>query len=133
MDPVRITNQQKPLQQQSVTVSLATDLAALSDRADKLLETYHQELFALDLDVSFNRATLATKYWLPLPESDETTYRRRAHEDGYSRDESKGDLYTMLRACQRDLRRCEAAVQSKAHKTYAVRQIFTDTRFGRVS
>jgi len=43
-------------------------LAGLSSRADVLLERHRHLLSRLNLNIIFNRSTLATKYWLPLPE-----------------------------------------------------------------
>jgi hypothetical protein len=106
--------------------SLTTSLAALSKKADKLLEIHHQELFALGLDVSFNRATLATKYWLPLPGSNETEDQTEANEDTNSRDESDEQLLPVLRECELILEWCEKAALSKPHEMYAVRQTFMD-------
>jgi hypothetical protein len=96
---------------------LATSLAVLSNRADELLEKRHQELFDLGLDVSFNRATLATKYWLPLPRRDEPT---SAPEDEHNHDESDEQLFSALRECERILERFEMAALSKLHELYAV-------------
>lgn len=84
----------------NATVSLATYLAALSSRADELLETHHQKLFSLGLDVNFNRATLATKYWSPLPICDEPT---AAHDDAYIQVENDEQLFSALRECERIL------------------------------
>jgi hypothetical protein len=53
--------------------TFAASLAEVSRKADELLERYHKILFHLNLGAAFNRSTLATKYWLPLPGSDDTT------------------------------------------------------------
>jgi len=105
------------LRQISAMAALATYLAVLSRRADELLEKHHQDLFDLGLDVSFNRATLATKYWLPLPGRDDPTY---AHEDEFPHDESDEQLFSALRECERILERFETAALSKLHEMYAV-------------
>ena len=57
--------QQQPDDAQSATV--ATRLAGLSKKADFLLDKHQDVLSKLGLSVAFNRSTLATKYWLPLP------------------------------------------------------------------
>lgn len=101
--------------------ALATYLATLSKRADELLEKHHQELFDLSLDVSFNRATLATKYWLPLPGRDEPT---SAHEDGYPHDESDERLFSALRECERILEQFETAVMSERFKMAVLSDLY---------
>jgi hypothetical protein len=51
--------------------AVATRLAELSSKADDLLDKHHRVLSELGLSVAFNRYTLATKYWLPLPSDNE--------------------------------------------------------------
>lgn len=87
-------------------------MAALSNRADRLLETHYHELFGLGLDVTFNRATLATKYWLPLPESNEPTHRTDAPEDEELFNESDEQLCLELRECERILERFERSFET---------------------
>lgn len=125
-----IVVQQRFFRQINAMSALATYLAALSNRADRLLETHHQELFGLGLDVSFNRATLATKYWLPLPESDVPTHRTDAPKDEYSPNENDEQLFSELRECERILalfdpafvdRRFQLVGVSTLDKMYAVR------------
>jgi hypothetical protein len=43
-------------------------LAELSAKADVLLDKHQHVLSELGLTITFNRSTLATKYWLPLPD-----------------------------------------------------------------
>lgn len=93
-------------------VALVALLAALSHRADRLLERYHHVLFHLGLDVTFNRATLATKYWLPLPESDEPAYRTDAPEDEHPPNESDKQLSSALGECERILQQFESSLES---------------------
>jgi hypothetical protein len=114
---VRTTIQQSFLRQISVMVSLATCLSELSDRADKLLETHHQELFDLGLDVSFNRATLATKYWLPLPESDKPTHRTDAPRDEYAL-ENDDQLLWALNECEITLQQMEKSFKAPSKKPF---------------
>jgi hypothetical protein len=61
--------QLQPANAQSATV--ATRLAELSSKADVLLDKHQRVLSELGLSVAFNRCTLATKYWLPLPGDNE--------------------------------------------------------------
>lgn len=42
-------------------------LGELSQRADDILATHWQRLFGMGLAMQFNSATLASKYWTPLP------------------------------------------------------------------
>jgi hypothetical protein len=51
--------------------TVATRLAELSSKADALLDKHQRVLSKLGLSVAFNRCTLATKYWLPLPSGNE--------------------------------------------------------------
>jgi hypothetical protein len=51
--------------------AVATQLAELSSKADVLLNRHQRVLSELGLSVAFNRCTLATKYWLPLPSGNE--------------------------------------------------------------
>ena len=113
-----IVVQQRIFRQINAMSALATYLAALSDRADRLLETHHQELFDLGLDVSFNRATLATKYWLPLPESDVPTHRTDAPEDEYPANEDDEHLFSELRDCDVNLHRFEEALERLNEKPF---------------
>ena len=51
--------------------AVATRLAELSSKADVLLNEHQHVLSRLGLSITFNRSTLATKYWLPLPDIEE--------------------------------------------------------------
>lgn len=46
---------------------VAAQLVELSSKADILLDKHQHVLSELGLSIAFNRSTLATKYWLPLP------------------------------------------------------------------
>jgi hypothetical protein len=52
-----------------------SQLAELSSKADVLLDKHQRVLSELGLSVAFNRYTLATKYWLPLPGGNELSNR----------------------------------------------------------
>jgi hypothetical protein len=55
--------------------AVATLLAGLSKKADVLLDKHQHVLSELGLSVAFNRSTLATKYWLPLPSDNDFASR----------------------------------------------------------
>jgi hypothetical protein len=48
--------------------AVAAQLAEFSSKADVLLDKHQHVLSELGLSIAFNRSTLATKYWLPLPD-----------------------------------------------------------------
>lgn len=98
--------------------ALKTYCAAVSKRADKMLELHHEQLFGLGLDVIFNRATLATKYWLPLPESDVPAQRTDAPENEYPPNESEEQLFAELRECERILQRFEESYEKSFERLH---------------
>jgi hypothetical protein len=60
-------------------VAVPARIARLSSKADELLDKHQKLLFRLDLSVNFNQSTLATKYWLPLPDLDESMLQANAN------------------------------------------------------
>lgn len=83
-----------------------------------MLELHHEQLFGLGLDVIFNRATLATKYWLPLPESDVPAQRTDTPEDEYPPNESEEQLFAELRECERILQQFEESYEKSSERLY---------------
>lgn len=99
---------------------LAVDCAALSRKADELLERHHQKFFALGLYPSFNQSTLATKYWLPLPEPREPPHWLAIHDDVYPPIGGGPTLALALAQCRNHLDAFEAAVE-RGDNLYAIR------------
>lgn len=103
---------------------LTTQSIALSEKADELLEKHHQRLFALGLDITFNRSTLATKYWRPLPDAVGDVRRNFTEEQDHSHDQSNSALALALTRCQEKLVQFEQAVEAKDNVQYVTSSLY---------
>lgn len=95
--------------------SVAAQSTAISSKADELLENYHEKLFALGLDVTFNRSTLATKYWLSLAESNENLHWTVSNED-------EKQLESAFTQCKEHLEQFEEAAKLENGSGYVMRR-----------
>jgi hypothetical protein len=102
-------------------------LAGLSGSADILLKQHRHLLFQLGLSITFNRSTLATKYWLPLPKSDDSVSRTDVNT-AVSRDGNAGER--LARALEKSIECLEKfdAVATQMCGSTGVQPVIQDTR-----